>query len=384
MNRTPFYAESGGQVADVGTVISETFMGTVKDVQKAPNGQNLHTVIIQSGELMKDAPVVATVDINARKHIVKNHTATHLLHKALKEVLGEHVAQAGSYVGPDRLRFDFSHFGQVTKEELEQIERIVNDKIWADIAVIIAEKPIDEAKKLGAMALFGEKYGDIVRLVTIDDYSLELCGGCHVDSTGAIGMFKLVSESGIGAGTRRIEALTGQGAYQSFKTEEKVLEEAAGLVKSNPKDLVKKIESVLSEMKQLTRENESLSSKLANSQLADVMVTAKQIDEVTVVSARVDVKDNNALRQMLDEMKQKLSKGIIVLGAAANGKVMLVAGVTDDLKSGNYHAGKLVNHVATQCDGKGGGRPDMAMAGAKDASKLDEALQSVYDYVKTV
>lgn len=381
---TPFYAESGGQVADKGTISNEAFVADVKHVQKAPNGQNLHTAVIRSGELTNDAIVSAEVNAEERKQIVKNHTATHLLHKALKEVLGEHVNQAGSYVGPDRLRFDFSHFGQVTKEELEQIERLVNDRIWEDIAVVIAEKPIDEAKKMGAMALFGEKYGEIVRVVSIDDYSIELCGGCHVESTSKIGLFKLVSESGIGAGTRRIEALTGKAAYGFFKEEEAVLEQAATLVKANPKDLVTKIGSVLADMKELQRENESLASKLGNSQIADVLATAQQIGDVSVISARVDVKDNNGLRQMMDEMKQKVTKGIIVLGAASNGKVLLVSGVTEDLKSGNYHAGKIVNHVATQCDGKGGGRPDMAMAGAKDVSKLDEALQSVYDYVKSV
>ena len=383
LDYTPFYAESGGQIADKGTISNESFIADVTDVHKAPNGQNLHTAIIRSGELAIGTKVAALVDANARKLIIKNHTATHLLHKALKEVLGEHVAQAGSYVGPDRLRFDFSHFGQVTKEEIEEIERIVNNKVWEDLAVDIEQKPIDEAKKLGAMALFGEKYGDIVRVVSIDDYSLELCGGCHVDSTGSIGLFKLVSESGIGAGTRRIEALTGPKAYQAFKEEEAVLEHAAELVKSNPKDLVKKVQTLLGELKGLQSENESLSSKLANSQLTDVFETAKQVGDVTVVAARVEVKDNNALRQMMDEMKQKLSKGVIVLGTAVDGKVMLVAGVTNDLK-GVYHAGKLVNHVATQCDGKGGGRPDMAMAGAKDVSKLEEALKSVYDYVESV
>ncbi|MBE1554625.1 alanine--tRNA ligase [Sporosarcina limicola] len=384
LNRTPFYAESGGQVADKGTISSEAFIADIKDVQKAPNGQNLHTAIIRSGELSKDAKVVAEVNEEARKLTIRNHTATHLLHKALKEVLGEHVNQAGSYVGPDRLRFDFSHFGQVTKEELEQIEQIVNDKIWRDMSVLIAEKPIAEAKEMGAMALFGEKYGDIVRVVTVGDYSLELCGGCHVSSTSVIGLFKLVSEGGIGAGTRRIEALTGQQAFRVFKEEEAVLTTAAGLLKSNPKDLVTKISTVLADIKELQRENESLSAKLGNSQLADVMVAAQQIGDVTVIATRVDVKDNNALRQMMDETKQKLSKGVIVLGAAVDGRVLLVSGVTEDLKTGNYHAGKIVNHVASQCDGKGGGRPDMAMAGAKDASKLDDALQSVYDYVKSV
>ncbi|WP_438311094.1 alanine--tRNA ligase [Sporosarcina sp. FA9] len=384
LDRTPFYAESGGQVADIGTISSDAFIADVKNVKKAPNGQNLHVGVIRSGELVQGTKIHAAVNEDTRKRTVKNHTATHLLHKALKEVLGDHVNQAGSYVGPDRLRFDFSHFGSVTKEELEQIEQIVNEKIWSDYAVEIVEKPIGEAKKLGAMALFGEKYGDVVRVVSIGSYSIELCGGCHIESTSKIGMFKLVSESGIGAGTRRIEALTGEAAFYAFKEDEKVIDDAAALLKSNSKDLVTKISTVLSEMKDLQRENESLAAKLGNSQVDEILASAGQIDDILVISARVDVKDNNGLRQMMDELKNKLTSGVIVLGAAVNGKVMLVSGVTEDLKAGNYHAGKIVNHVAQQCDGKGGGRPDMAMAGAKDVSKLDDALQSVYDYVKSV
>ncbi|AOV07937.1 alanine--tRNA ligase [Sporosarcina ureilytica] len=384
LNVTPFYAESGGQIADKGTIATDTFTADVHNVQKAPNGQNLHTATVRRGSITSGTTVVATVDAEKREKTIKNHTATHLLHKALKVVLGEHVAQAGSYVGPDRLRFDFSHFGQVTDEELEQIEKLVNDKIWDDIEVAIAEKPIDEAKRQGAMALFGEKYGDIVRVVAIDDYSIELCGGCHVTSTAKIGLFKLVSESGIGAGTRRIEALTGKSAYEAFKEEEEILKTAAMLIKAKPVEMVAKVESVLLSIKELERVNNSLSAQLANSQLSGVLDGSETIGDVTVVSARVDVKDNQALRQMMDELKQKVSKGVIVLGTVVNEKVMLVAGVTNDLKTSNYHAGKLVNHVASQCDGKGGGRPDMAMAGAKDASKLDDALQSVYDYVKTV
>lgn len=384
LTETPFYAESGGQIADKGTITADAFTVDVENVKKAPNGQNLHTAIVRTGEVTVGAEVVATVDQALRQKTVKNHTATHLLHKALKEVLGDHVAQAGSYVGPDRLRFDFSHFGQVTEEELQDIEKRVNDKVWADIQVNIAEKPIAEAKAQGAMALFGEKYGDIVRVVAIDDYSIELCGGCHVDSTSKIGLFKLVSESGIGAGTRRIEALTGQSAYEAYKKEEAILKAAAALIKAKPSDMITKVEAFLSNMKELERTNESLSAQLANSQLGGVLDNAQTINGVTVIAARVDVTDNQALRQMMDELKQKVTEAVIVLGAVINGKVMLVAGRTDDLKTSNYHAGKLVNHVASQCDGKGGGRPDMAMAGAKDASKLDEALQSVYDYVKSL
>ncbi len=384
LEQTPFYAESGGQIADHGSLESDLFKGFVKDVQKAPNGQNLHTVIIESGELTTGHEVTASVDQSLRSLTVKNHTATHLLHQALKDILGTHVNQAGSYVGPDRLRFDFSHFGQVTKEELEKIEQQVNEKIWEDIQVVTGYHGIDEAKQMGAMALFGEKYGKIVRVVSIDSYSLELCGGCHVSNTSQIGFFKLVSESGIGAGTRRIEALTGKAAYELIKAEEQLLSEVAALVKSNPKDLVTKIQGLQMEMKQMQRENESLSAKIANSQSSSVLSNAQEMNGVTVLSARVEAKDNNQLRQMMDDLKTKMKQAVIVLGASEDGKVMLIAGVTNDLSGGKYHAGNLVKFVAEQCDGKGGGRPDMAMAGAKDASKLDGALQSVYDYVKSV
>ena len=384
LEQTPFYAESGGQIADHGLLESDLFKGFVKDVQKAPNGQNLHTVLIESGELTTGHEVTASVDQSLRSLTVKNHTATHLLHQALKDVLGTHVNQAGSYVGPDRLRFDFSHFGQVTKEELEKIEQQVNEKIWEDIQVVTGYHGIDEAKQMGAMALFGEKYGKIVRVVSIDSYSLELCGGCHVSNTSQIGFFKLVSESGIGAGTRRIEALTGKAAYELIKAEEQLLSEVAALVKSNPKDLVSKIQGLQMEMKQMQRENESLSAKIANSQSSSVLSNAQEMNGVTVLSARVEAKDNNQLRQMMDDLKTKMKQAVIVLGASEDGKVMLIAGVTNDLSGGKYHAGNLVKFVAEQCDGKGGGRPDMAMAGAKDASKLDGALQSVYDYVKSV
>jgi len=381
---TPFYAESGGQIADEGTIASDTFQAIVKDVQKAPNGQNLHTVVVESGEMRVNSQAVSNVDLKRRSLTMKNHTATHLLHQALKDTLGTHVNQAGSYVGPDRLRFDFTHFGQVTKEELELIERQVNEKIWEELQVDISHKGIDEAKAMGAMALFGEKYGDVVRVVAIGDYSLELCGGLHVQNTSQIGLFKLLSESGIGAGTRRIEAVTGKGAFLATKDEEKLLEETASNLKSNPKEIVSKVLSLQAELKSLQKENESLSTKLANNEAASIMSAVQQIGEISVLSAKVNAKDNNQLRQMMDDLKQKISSGVIVLGATDGEKVMLIAGITKDLTGGKYHAGNIVKFVAEQCDGKGGGRPDMAMAGAKNPLKLEEALQSVYDYVKSI
>ncbi|WP_298830338.1 alanine--tRNA ligase [uncultured Planococcus sp.] len=381
LDETPFYAESGGQIADHGTLRNDFASVAVLDVKKAPNGQNLHSVRVETGELTKSA-VHAQVDASERRHTVKNHTATHLLHQALKDVLGTHVNQAGSYVGPDRLRFDFSHFGQVTKEELETIEQIVNEKVWEGIAVQTGYHNLQEAKEMGAMALFGEKYGDVVRVVEIGGYSLELCGGVHVVNTSEIGLFKIVSEGGIGAGIRRIEAVTGKGAYESLKDSEQILEQAAGLLKANPKDMVQKVQSVQAEIKSLQRENESLLAKVSNAQSAGILDRAQKVGDITVLSVKVEAKDNNQLRQMLDDLKTKIDKAVIVLGATDGDKVMLAAGVTKDLAGGDYHAGQIVKHVAEQCGGKGGGRPDMAMAGAKDAGKLEAALESVYSLVK--
>ncbi|MDJ0331041.1 alanine--tRNA ligase [Planococcus sp. S3-L1] len=381
LDQTPFYAESGGQIADRGTLSNDLVQATVLNVKKAPNGQNLHSVRINTGELTL-ASVTAKVDAADRRHTVKNHTATHLLHQALKDTLGTHVNQAGSYVGPDRLRFDFSHFGQVTKEELETIEKIVNEKVWEGIAVQTGYHNLQEAKDMGAMALFGEKYGDVVRVVEIGDYSLELCGGVHVFNTSEIGLFKIVSEGGIGAGVRRIEALTGKGAYENLKDSEHVLEQAAGLLKSSPKEMIQKAQSVQAEIKALQRENESLLAKISNAQSAGILDAAQKIGDITVLSVKVEAKDNNQLRQMMDDLKTKMGKAVIVLGATDGDKVMLAAGVTKDLAGGDYHAGQIVKHVAEQCGGKGGGRPDMAMAGAKDVDKLESALESVYSLVK--
>ncbi|MED0666266.1 alanine--tRNA ligase [Bacillus badius] len=384
LSRTPFYAESGGQTADKGVIEAEGVRAAVQDVQKAPNGQNIQHAIIESGVLTTGQTVTARVDAASRNKIIKNHTATHLLHQALKDTLGTHVNQAGSLVEPDRLRFDFSHFGQVTPEELEQIEEIVNEKIWNSLAVGIAHKSIDEAKKMGAMALFGEKYGDVVRVVSVGDYSLELCGGCHVPNTSVIGLFKIVSESGIGAGTRRIEAVTGEAAYKFLNSQTALLKEAANKLKANPKDILAKVESLQAEIKELQRENESLSQKLSNIEAGSLLDRVQEANEVKFLAARVQATDMNNLRSMTDELKQKLSSGIIVLAASTGDKVNIVAAVTKDLVEKGYHAGKLVKEVATRCGGGGGGRPDMAQAGGKDPEKIEEALNFVEDWIKSV
>ncbi|AQX53654.1 MULTISPECIES: alanine--tRNA ligase [Priestia] len=384
LKQTPFYAESGGQIADQGEISNATSVAAVKDVQKAPNGQNVHTVEVRSGELVKGETYTATINGKKRDAIVKNHTATHLLHQALKDTLGMHVNQAGSLVTPDRLRFDFSHFGQITAEEIEKIETIVNEKIWENISVNIENKAIDEAKAMGAMALFGEKYGDIVRVVQVGSYSLELCGGCHVANTSEIGLFKIVSESGIGAGTRRIEAVTGKAAYQLMNDQVTLLKEAAAKAKANPRDLVGRVEGLLEEIRQLHRENESLATKLGNIEAGNLIDRVKDVNGVSVLAEKVNATDMNNLRSMVDDLKQKLGSAVIVLAAPQGEKVNIVAGVTKDLIANGHHAGKIVKEVATICGGGGGGRPDMAQAGGKDPNQIENALKIVEEWVKSV
>ncbi len=381
---TPFYAESGGQIADRGYLLADGVKVLVKDVQKAPNGQNLHKVVVEEGTLTKDAAVKAIIDTKNRSSVVKNHTATHLLHQALKDVLGTHVNQAGSLVTSERLRFDFSHFGQVQADELEKIERIVNEKIWESIDLEISQKAIEEAKEMGAMALFGEKYGDVVRVVQVGDYSLELCGGCHVDNTASIGIFKIVAESGIGAGTRRIEAVTGKSAYELMNDQVGLLKEAAGKMKTNPKDILTRVDGLFAEVKQLQKENESLAAKLSNIEAGNLTDSVMTVDGVNVLAAKVNVADMNNLRTMMDDLKNKLQSAVVVLASVNDDKVNILAGVTKDLISQGYHAGKLVKEVASRCGGGGGGRPDMAQAGGKNPAQVEEALAFVQEYVKSV
>ncbi|MFC4320886.1 alanine--tRNA ligase [Litchfieldia salsa] len=384
LDQTPFYAESGGQIADEGILESDNSVLTVKDVQKAPNGQNLHRVVVEKGSLKAGDQFSSTVNHENRNGIIKNHTATHLLHQALKDVLGSHVNQAGSQVTAQRLRFDFSHFGQVKQEELEQIETIVNDQIWKSLEVEIENKSLDEAKAMGAMALFGEKYGKVVRVVQVGDYSLELCGGCHVPNTATIGLFKIVSEAGIGAGTRRIEAVTGRSAYKLMNDQVKLLHEASNVLKTSPKEVPVKIESLSNELRQLQRENESLSTKLGNIEAGSLVEQAKTIGDVTVLYHIVNPTDMNNLRTMVDDLKQKLGSAVIVLGSVNEGKVNITAGVTKDLIERGFHAGKLIKEVATRCGGGGGGRPDMAQAGGKNPEQLQDALNFVQDWVKSI
>lgn len=383
LDQTPFYAEMGGEIGDRGKIRGEGFKVEVIDVQKAPHGQNLHHVKVVEGTVSEGLTAVAQVDATSRINIERNHSATHLLHQALKDVLGTHVNQAGSLVEVDRLRFDFSHFGQVTDEEIEQIEKLVNEQIWASIPVEVFHKSLEEAKEMGAMALFSEKYGDVVRVVKMGDFSIELCGGCHVDNTAVIGSFKIVSESGIGAGTRRIEAVTGEKAYRFMSDQINLLKDAAKKLKTKVADVPTKIEQLQQEMKELHKEIESLSGKLSHLEAGNLLDQVKQVNDVNLLVSKVQVSESTQLRTMLDDLKQKLESGIIVLGAVHDEKVLLVAGVTKDLTK-QYHAGKIIKEVAAICGGGGGGRPDMAQAGGKDPNKLDEALNFVEEYIKNI
>ncbi|WP_188206245.1 alanine--tRNA ligase [Alkalibacillus aidingensis] len=384
LSETPFYAESGGQVADKGTIETESGKAMVTDVQKGPNGQHLHQVEVEEGNLAVQQLANATVIRNERQQTIKNHSATHLLHQALKDVLGDHVNQAGSLVAPDRLRFDFTHFNAVTEEEINEIETIVNQKVWASIPVTVEHKTLEEAKEMGAMALFDEKYGESVRVVSIGDYSIELCGGCHVMNTAEIGLFKIVQETGIGAGTRRIEAYTGPSAYEYYQGREQLLIDSANLLKTTPEQVTNRIESLFEEIKGLQRENDSLSAKLANYESANILDQLETIDGVPLLAQKVSVSDMNALRNMVDELKQKLNSGIILLAMENDGKVQLASGVSKDLNEKGFHAGHLIKEAAIRCGGGGGGRPDMAQAGGKQPENIDAALASAKEYIKTV
>ena len=380
---TPFYAEMGGQVADTGTVVDQSgvIVAEITDVKKAPNGQFLHTAKV-TGNLTEGASYFLQVDQHRRNKIIKNHTATHLLHKALKEVLGSHANQAGSLVAPGHLRFDFSHFGQVTADELSQMEQIVNQKIWEALPVVTIETDIDTAKGMGAMALFGEKYGQDVRVVNVADWSIELCGGTHVANTEDIGIFKIVSESGIGAGVRRIEAVTSQEAYALLHEGEAQLKAIAGIVKSAQiKDVVSKTEQLQQQLRDLQKENQALASKLANQQAGDVFKDVKEVNGIRFIAAKVTVKDMNQLRQLADQWKQKELSDVLVLATANDGKVNLLAAMTPQTNEKGLKAGDLIKHIAPKVGGGGGGRPDMAQAGGKQPEGIDAALTEVANWL---
>lgn len=382
---TPFYAEKGGQIGDKGVVKNSLgeVVATVNDVKAAPAGQPLHEVEV-SAKLTVGETYTLEVEKDRRQFIERNHTATHLLHQALKDVLGDHANQAGSLVTPDQLRFDFTHFGQVTEDELKQMETIVNQKVWDAIPVTTVETSIDEAKKLGAMALFGEKYGEHVRVVMIDEYSKELCGGTHVANTSEIGLFKIVSESGIGAGTRRIIAKTSLGAYKWLEEKLAVLTQTAELTKAQTIDEVPtKVEQLQAQLKETEKENESLNAKLANAQADDVFTQVEEVNGTSLIAQEVQVKDMNQLRQLADRWKQQDSSDVLVLGLKNDGKVNLIVAMNDSAQEKGLKSGDLIKAIAPLVGGGGGGRPDMAQAGGKNPAGLPDALKEAKNWVET-
>lgn len=384
LRETPFYAVSGGQVADQGTISNENFEIAVTEVTKAPNGQNLHKGEIQFGTVKKNAEVSASVNHKERRSIKKNHSATHLLHAALKEVLGDHVNQAGSLVEADRLRFDFSHFGPMTQEEIDTVERRVNEEIWNSIEVDIQEMPISEAKQLGAMALFGEKYGEIVRVVNMAPFSIELCGGIHVNNTSEIGLFKIVSESGTGAGVRRIEALTGKSAFLYLETIQSQFNAVKSQVKVKSDDQVlEKIVHMQDEEKELTKQLEQKNKEVTSLKMGDITNQVEEINGLKVLATEVDVPNAKAIRETMDDFKSKLQDTVIVLISNIDGKVSLVATVPKALTD-KVKAGDIIKNMAPVVGGKGGGRPDMAQGGGTEPKNITESLRFIKDYIKSL
>ena len=379
LDRTPFYAESGGQVGDAGQLHDGTLVFQVEDTQKISAHVFGHHGTVRAGRIALGQQVSASVDMGRRAHTVRNHSATHLLHKALREVLGPHVQQKGSLVDADKTRFDFSHAQPVTPEEIRRIEDMVNTEVLANQDTQARVMAFDDAIKHGAMALFGEKYGDEVRVLDIGS-SCELCGGTHVRRTGDIGLFKIVSESGVAAGIRRIEAVTGAHALALLQSLESRVAQAAALIKAPPSELPVRLQQILENVKAMEKEIGRLKSKLAASAGDDLSAQAKDVSGVKVLAAQLDGADTAALRETLDKLKNSLKSAVIVLATVDSGKVSLIAGVTSDLV-GRVKAGELVNHVATQVGGKGGGRPDMAQAGGTDPSGLPSALDSVQAFV---
>lgn len=379
VDETPFYGTMGGQAGDIGVIENGNGSFVVEDTIHLLGGKIGHVGRMVSGMFTVGENVELKVGIQARRSTEKNHSATHLLQKALRMVLGEHVEQAGSLVTPDRLRFDFTHFSAMTKDEIRKVEDLVNKEIQDNLDVITQEMSLDEAKKTGAMALFGEKYGETVRVVKMGDFSTELCGGTHVAHTGQIHAFKILSEAGIAANVRRIEALTGEGLMAYYQKTEEDLHQAAKAAKTAPADLKARIEAMTEELKALHSENEKLKARLAKDSLGDVMDRVREIHGVKVLAAKVMDADMNNLRSLGDQLKEKLGEGVIVLASASEGKVSLMATATDGAQQKGAHAGNLIKAIAGLVGGGGGGRPNMAQAGGKNPSGIDAALEKVYE-----
>ena len=379
VDKTPFYATMGGQQGDIGVISTDKGVFIVEETIKLRGGKEGHVGVMKEGMIAVQDTVNLSVNTEKRQDTEKNHSATHLLQKALKTVLGDHVEQKGSLVTPDRLRFDFVHFQSMTAEEIQQVEDLVNKEIRAGLTVCTDIMDIESAKKSGAMALFGEKYDQEVRVVSMGDFSKELCGGTHVRNTSEIQAFKIVSESGIAAGVRRIEALTGNGVFAYYRTMEQTMADLAKTMKTTPSELLTRAQHMTAEIKALNSELESLKSKMAKDSLGDVMNQVKEIGGVKVLAAKLQGVDPNGMRELGDQLKEKLGEGVVVLVSDNGGKVNLIAMATDGAMKKGAHAGNLIKAVASVVGGGGGGRPNMAQAGGKDAAKIDDAVAKAYE-----
>ncbi|MBE7058399.1 MAG: alanine--tRNA ligase, partial [Ruminococcaceae bacterium] len=380
-DKSTFYAESGGQAGDKGEIETEGGAVYVSNVNKTSDGKWRHMGKVVHGSVCVSAKATMRVDRQTRLATERNHSATHVLQKALRTVLGEHVHQAGSSVTPERLRFDFNHMQALTKEELAQVEDIVNKAIVYDYEVNTKVLPIEEAKKLGAMALFGEKYGDEVRVVEMGDYSLEFCGGTHVKNTASIGTFKILHESAVAAGVRRIEAVTGGAARAVYMTQEHILGEVSEIFKANYSDIVNKVTNLYTQYKAVQKELEQIKRENAASNLDDVIANAKEINGVTVVTGRFDDLDGNALRDLADNIRNRLDVGVVVLASSFGDKASILAMATKSAVEKGIHCGNIVKKGAAICGGGGGGRPDMAQAGGKQPEKIDEMLSKIGELI---
>lgn len=382
LDESPFYGESGGQVGDTGIIENHSFKAEVLDTKHTKGDHLIHIVRIIEGVAKDGDKVIASVDENRRNAIRKNHSATHLLHRALKDVLGEHVNQAGSIVLPNRLRFDFTHFESVSNEELIEIERIVNSKVFQGLEVNTIETSLKEAQEMGVTGLFEDKYGEQVRVLTMGDYSKELCGGTHVSNTGNIGLFKIISESSIAAGVRRIEAITGECVYEYINEMEKDLDQISNILKTNKNNVLDKASQIVDELKEKEKEIDTLKSKMASSIADDILKSKSNIEGIDLITFKADNMDMNSLRNLGDELRNRLGSGVLVLASIKDGKLSFVGMVTKDLVEKGIHAGNIIREVAKATGGGGGGRPDMAQAGGKDITKVDEALKLVPDLIK--
>jgi alanyl-tRNA synthetase len=380
LDHTPFYAESGGQVGDTGILTTETASFTVRDTRKI-GASFAHVGVLESGELRVGTQVQAEVDGSRRQSIALNHSATHLLHAALREVLGRHVLQKGSLVAPDRLRFDFAHTQPVSTDELHRVEELVNAAIRRNAPAETRVMALDEAVAAGAMSLFGEKYENDVRVLSIGDFSMELCGGTHVERAGDIGFFKIISESGVAAGVRRVEAVTGQAAFDWVTRTDQVLRDIAAMLRGSREDVDEKVRELVERSRRLEKEAQQLKSKLASGQSGDLSTQAKDVGGIKVLAAQVDGADAKALRDAMDQLRDKLGSSVIVLAAVKDGKVVLVAGVSADLLA-EFKAGDIVGAVAAQVGGRGGGRADFAQAGGTQPENLGAALAGVENLVR--